>query len=243
MNTSSSGDSTTPDPPSAAPSTAATTSPTEPSKKRIIAFFDAQNLFFAAKELWGYHWPNYDPSKLAQAICAQHPGWNLIQIRFYTGVPLQERNYEGNIFWQNKLLALSRAGVVTYRRHLVYRQEEVELSDGSFEVIKYSQEKGVDVRVALDMLMLSVSDAYDVALVFSQDQDLSEAVDDVRKVATSAGRWILVASAYPHEPGSSRNNRGISNTLYCPIDHATYDACIDPRDYRPRLRSGRPRPK
>jgi uncharacterized LabA/DUF88 family protein len=216
----------------------------EPATKRVIAFFDAQNLFFAAKELWGYHWPNYDPPKLAQAICGRYDGWNLIQNRFYTGVPLQERSYEGNIFWQNKLLALSRAGVITYRRHLVYRQEEIELNDGTLEIFNYAQEKGVDVRIALDMLMLAVTSAYDIALVFSQDQDLSEAVEDVRKLAANAGRWILVASAYPHEPTSNRNDRGISNTLYCPIDRATYDACIDPRDYRPRMGSPRrPRPR
>ena len=43
--------------------------PTEPTCKRVIAFFDGQNLFYAAKQAFGYPWPNYDPIKLAQAIC------------------------------------------------------------------------------------------------------------------------------------------------------------------------------
>jgi len=33
---------------------------------------------------------------------------------------------------------------------------------------------------------------------------------------------------------SATNRRGINHTDWCPIDKATYDACIDPRDYRPK---------
>jgi hypothetical protein len=43
--------------------------PAEPTVKRTIAFVDGQNLFYAAKYAFGYSWPNYDPLKLAQAVC------------------------------------------------------------------------------------------------------------------------------------------------------------------------------
>ncbi len=43
--------------------------PDEPQVKRTIAFFDGQNLFYAAKSAFGYNWPNYDPLRLAAAIC------------------------------------------------------------------------------------------------------------------------------------------------------------------------------
>lgn len=43
--------------------------PVEPAIRRTIAFFDGQNLFYAAKYAFGYAWPNYDPLKLAQAVC------------------------------------------------------------------------------------------------------------------------------------------------------------------------------
>lgn len=33
--------------------------PTEPAIKRVVAFFDGQNLFYAAKYAFGYNWPNY----------------------------------------------------------------------------------------------------------------------------------------------------------------------------------------
>jgi hypothetical protein len=48
--------------------------PVEPAVKRAIAFFDGQNLFYAAKHAFGYSWPNYDPLKLARAVC-QSQGW------------------------------------------------------------------------------------------------------------------------------------------------------------------------
>lgn len=59
---------------------------TEPAVKRTIAFFDGQNLFYAAKYAFGYSWPNYDPLKLARGVC-QVRGWRLDKTCFYTGLP------------------------------------------------------------------------------------------------------------------------------------------------------------
>ena len=70
-----------------------------------------------------------------------------------------------------------------------------------------------------------------MALVFSQDQDLSEVADEVRVIAKEQGRWIKMASAFPVSP-TARNRRGINKTDWVPIDRAIYDACLDLRDYR-----------
>jgi hypothetical protein len=48
----------------------------EPQVKRVVAFFDGQNLFHAVKKAFGYNYPNYDPAKLANAVCATK-GWTL----------------------------------------------------------------------------------------------------------------------------------------------------------------------
>jgi hypothetical protein len=95
------------------------------------------------------------------------------------------------------------------------------------------QEKGVDVRLALDIVRLAHRRVYDVAVVFSQDQDLSEVADEVRVIAQEQDRWIKMASAFPASP-TSRNKRGINRTDWIQLDRATYDACLDPRDYRPK---------
>ncbi len=89
------------------------------------------------------------------------------------------------------------------------------------------------MRLALDALDAAHRNEFDVALIFSQDQDLSELGSLVRLVAGFQNRWIKIASAFPDGP-STANRRGINRTDWCPIDKAMYDACIDPRDYRPK---------
>ena len=40
----------------------------------------------AGKTAFGYHYPNYDVQALARSVCG-HQGWQLNQVRFYTGIP------------------------------------------------------------------------------------------------------------------------------------------------------------
>ncbi|HUI41473.1 MAG TPA: hypothetical protein VL523_05855 [Terriglobia bacterium] len=72
---------------------------------------------------------------------------------------------------------------------------------------------------------------YDVAVIFSQDHDLSEAADEVKAISVQQGRWIKVACAFPLSP-TTDNRRGINQTEWITIDRATYDTCLDPIDYR-----------
>jgi hypothetical protein len=69
--------------------------------------------------------------------------------------------------------------------------------------------------------------------VFSQDQDLSEVADELRLISQRQNRWIKMASAFPFSP-ASLNRRGINTSDWIRIDRATYDACLDKRDYRPK---------
>ena len=128
----------------------------EPPVKRTIAFVDGQNLFHAVKSAFGYTYPNYNVKALAQSICAAR-GWQLDQVRFYTGVPDSADNAMWNRFW----------------------------------------------------------------------------AAEVRVISKEQTRWIKMASAFPVSP-AARNKRGINSTDWVPIDRAAYDACIDPRDYRPK---------
>ena len=91
----------------------------------------------------------------------------------------------------------------------------------------------MDVRLALDVVRLAHSRAFDVALVFSQDQDLSEVADEIRQIADEQDRWIKITCAFPFSPASS-NRRGINGTDWIKIDRPTYDTCLDTRDYRPK---------
>lgn len=206
--------------------------PPEPPVKRTIAFIDGQNLFHAAKEAFGYRYPNFDALKLAQAIC-QGQGWSLVGTRFYTGLPASADDAFWHHFWTAKLAQMGREGIVTYARALRYRNQTIVLPGGNEHTILVGQEKGIDIRIALDVVSLSHRRDLDVALVFSQDQDLSEVADELRVISREQARWIKIASAYPSSP-TSRNTRGVNSTDWIRIDRATYEACLDLRDYRPR---------
>lgn len=205
--------------------------PPEPPVKRAVAFIDGQNLFHAVRETFGYTYPNYDVSALAHAICNRQ-GWQLDKVRFYTGIPDATDDPFWNHFWLHKLAMLGRQGVAVYSRPLRYRNRRVRLLDGTEHTYLAGEEKGIDVRIALDTVRMAHRGEFDVALVFSQDQDLSEVAEEVRTIAREQGRWLKIACAYPISP-TSRNRRGINKTDWIPIDRALYDTCLDRRDYRP----------
>lgn len=202
-----------------------------------MVFFDGQNLFHCAREAFGYNYPNYCPLSLASRIC-KDCGWSVHGIRFYTGIPDPGHSVFWNQFWTSKLGTLGHRGVVVYSRFLRYRNQEVELPDGTTWSVLVAEEKGIDVRIALDVIRTARQNDFDVAVIFSQDQDFSELADEIRALAHEQGRWIKIASAFPTSP-TSKNKRGINGTDWIKIDRAIYDACIDPKDYRPKRKPKR----
>lgn len=204
----------------------------EPHQKRAVSFIDGQNLFHSAKAAFGYTYPNFDPAALADAICVQN-GWTNTQVRFYTGVPDAADKPFWNHFWMAKGAQMGRQNVHVFTRSLVYRNKQIRLPDGSTHTFLDGDEKGIDVRIALDIIRLAHRDNYDVAIMFSRDQDLSEVAEEIRLIARDQDRWIKIASAYPFSP-AVRSVRGVDKTDWIRIDRQTYDQCLDARDYRPK---------
>jgi uncharacterized LabA/DUF88 family protein len=205
--------------------------PNPPAYPRAVAFFDGQNLFYGAKEAFGYSFPNYDAKKLAESVCDLN-GWELTGVRFFTGIHDQQHNLPKYVFWRNKIAQMRRNGVFCFAPTLKYRNQSVVNHQGQVESRVVGVEKGVDVRIALDIVRLARKKELDVALVFSQDQDLAEAAKEIRSIAKDQDRWIKAACAFPLSDQST-NLRGINSTDWFKIDKALYDRCIDPADYRP----------
>jgi uncharacterized LabA/DUF88 family protein len=204
----------------------------EPATKRAVCFIDGQNLFHSAKLAFGYTFPNYDVSALALYVCRTN-NWHYAATRFYTGVPDKSDKPFWNHFWTAKGAQMGREGVTVFTRALKYRNKEVRLPDGSTHAFLDGDEKGIDVRLAIDVIRLAHKREYDVAVIFSRDQDLSEVADEVRAISVDQNRWIRVASAFPYSP-TVKNFRGINKTQWIKIERTAYDACIDKRDYRPK---------
>jgi hypothetical protein len=127
---------------------------------------------------------------------------------------------------------MGRQGVVVFSRSLRYRNETSTLPDATELTLPVGEEKGVDIRLALDVIRMAHRGDYDVAVILSQDQDFSEVADEIRVIAQERGRWIKIASAYSLSP-TTRNRWGISRSDWLPISRAMYDGCLDRRDYRP----------
>ncbi|NQU65651.1 MAG: NYN domain-containing protein [SAR324 cluster bacterium] len=224
---------------------------------RAIAFIDGQNLFFSVKAMFGYSHPNYDILALSKAICEEEE-WELTEVRFYTGIPHKSDIPKWHDFWVRKLRSARMQGVVVYKRDIRKRIGNVDVvlsklfSDREWhqnienrpESVSYEYpvyaEKGIDVRLAIDSIRLAMKNEYDVAVFLSQDQDLSEAVKEIKLIGCEQNRQIIIACAFPKsetvsEQTSSdtvRGVRGNNGTKWIPFDKDLYDHCIDIRDYR-----------
>ena len=216
-----------------------------PRSGRAVAFVDGQNLYYAAKEAFGaargkpvpselsrYEYPSFDVRALAESTCSAK-GWTLVETRFYTGMPSKDRSPFWHGFWQRKLGAMGKGGAVKVTtRPLKYRPRAF-IDPGTGKLTKGSlgQEKGVDVRIALDIVSAALGGGMDVALIFSQDQDLAEAVDEAKSIAAFTRRKLWLASAFPCSD-KSPNRWGIRGTETLRIDKETYDQNCDEADYR-----------
>lgn len=207
----------------------------EPRQKRVMVFIDTQNLFYAVKQSFRYTYPNFNPMLLATQVC-QMRGWDVSckNIRLYTGVPREADNARWARFWQAKLAAIGRLGVTVVTRAVRYRTRRIRLPDKSFVTLTVGEEKAIDVRLALDLVRYAYEGEYDIAVVFSQDQDIAEATDEVRRIASEHDRWIKVVSAYPSSRETT-NNRGINRTDWLQFNKVLYDKCLDTRDYKKHL--------
>ena len=136
-------------------------------------------------------------------------------------------------YWERRLLAMRRAGITVFSRPIRYRTKTIRLPNGNTVESEVGQEKGIDLRLGLDVVRLAARGELDVAVIYSQDQDLVEVADEIRAIARSQGRWLKVVSAFPWAARAT-TRRGIDKTDWFRIEQATYDACLDHRDYRPR---------
>jgi hypothetical protein len=91
---------------------------------------------------------------LAKTIC-EAQGWYLKRVNFYTGVPEPTDDAYWHKFWSKKLLSITRSGSKIFSRCLRYRDKTVTI-DGTDHTITVGEEKGIDVRIALDAVSATI---------------------------------------------------------------------------------------
>ena len=185
---------------------------------RAVALFDGMNLYNHAKNAFGDRDGRYDPVKLARFV-AESQGYDLVQTRFYVGVPPPGRHRRLYDYWQARLHAMEENGVFVFRGAVNY-------SGGR------GQEKGVDIRIALDSVQLVLDAICDTLIIFSTDQDFRQIKPTALNVARRVGTSIRMKSAFPRT--ISYNIRGIDGTDWIPFGTDTYRESFDPQNYWPK---------
>jgi uncharacterized LabA/DUF88 family protein len=209
--------------------------PRRPDQLRVVVFVDGQNLYHACRRHFGHGYchPHLLALELAQ-------GRELVEVRFYTGVHDPRVHPLAHAVVSRRLEAMRQNGVWTYTHPLKYSEEEavdhaVPACDHGFwkvDTLRKGREKGIDLRIGLDMLRLARQGAYDVAVLVSQDTDLNQAVEELLLLRDELDRWLAVENAVPYSPASGRPLfRLMSCRRWHVIDGAMFGGVRDDTDY------------
>lgn len=203
----------------------------EPERRKAYVFIDGQNFYLSAKSAFSLRYPSFDPKSVGNLLAQRVIGEDAAQIAFYTGMPVQKYSPMWSTFWNNKIHAMEEDGIITFTRPLRYVTETDPSEKTGFKVLS-TREKGIDMRIGLDIMEATRRpDCTDIIIV-SRDQDFREVVDKINDINFGERRDIKVWSAYPDGGNGPAHLRGIDGTQEIVMDREDYAKCIDPTDYR-----------
>ena len=146
------------------------------SKNRVILFIDGNNFYYKLKDLTSNKGEflkllDFDYQGFAKNLIKENV---LVEIRYYIGAVkrqngINKEKSEKLYANQQKLLAkLQQQNIPVILGNLIQHP------DKSFH------EKGVDVRLAVEMIRFAREDKYDMAYLLSSDTDLVPAVEEIK---------------------------------------------------------------
>jgi len=195
-------------------------------KKRVVVFVDYQNAYRSARD--AFHDHTFDPHWLGQIhptalgllliTLSGDPERSLTQIRMYRGLPSNQRDPKGYAAARRQIAAWETMPTVDVTtRSLRYPRNYPR---------EKPEEKGIDVRIALDFYAMAVRNEYDIGVLMSSDTDLLPALEEV--VRMPGGPSAEVAAWAPLEQRLRVRGARIPCTW---IDEKHYATIQDNRDY------------
>jgi len=131
--------------------------------KRAMVFIDGNNLYFGLKKNVGNYNLNY-----GDFIKKISDGYDLVRAYFYTALFRKE---------DDENLHMSQQKFLTYLMEVPYMQiMPGRLERRGEELV----EKGVDVRLAVDVVRFGAAGQYDVAILVTGDGDYAPAVEAIK---------------------------------------------------------------
>lgn len=198
---------------------------------RIVVFLDYQNVYMGARSAFhAYGSPHHDgqvdPCRLAELLAAKGPPdveRKLSEVRVYRGQPDSERDpkgYAANDRQCSHWRTLPKTTVIT--RTLRYPRDWPREKE---------QEKGIDVKLAIDLVAGAVRRAYEVAILMSTDTDLKPALEFVRDLQGDPYPRCEVA-AWSSPDSYSRRLSIPGRQIWCHwLDESEYRSVADPTNY------------
>jgi uncharacterized LabA/DUF88 family protein len=194
----------------------------------VIVFIDYSNMYLAAREVFFTGPPpspplcgQFDPIAFANLVCGRRPlgtpnePRNLNQVRVYVGRPDASRDSKTASAHMRQCTEWERRGVLVVHRPLRYPRSWLAES---------AKQKGVDVALAVDFVVLAIDSKFDVGIVASADTDLRPAIEYV----LNRGIASAEVAAWKRQPRLSVEGR----QLWCHIlSQNDFDGVADKRDY------------
>jgi len=141
-------------------------------KKRIAVFIDGSNLYFKLKSLKLDNLSRFDFRGLANWLARER---KIISIGYYIGaVRARQDDAKGQKMRRAQINLFNFLGS-KHQKIIIHRGYLME-NDGMFH------EKGVDVKIATDLLVGAYENLYDEAIVISSDTDLIPAMKKIKQL-------------------------------------------------------------
>jgi uncharacterized LabA/DUF88 family protein len=198
--------------------------------QRVVVFLDYQNVYHRARDAFcspdaSASQGQVDPLALGHLLAGRLPGGRLAGVRVYRGRPSRRRDPRSYAAYRRQTAKqASRGGglVTVISRDLRYPPEWPR---------RAAQEKGIDVALAVDFVMMVARRQYDVGILFSSDTDLVPALEAVLALRPDDPPACEVAAwAAPGERPRSLSVRGAHLRRHL-LAEADFRSVADPTDY------------
>jgi hypothetical protein len=147
--------------------------------RRVAVFIDYQNCYKSSRRAFftdeddppyrGQFWPHMLATLLGSKGGA---GYRVTYTGVYAGLPSSKREPVAYAARRRQIARWEKTGVTVVTRPLQYLNWPAESP----------REKGIDVRLALDIVVKAIRDEYDVGIVASCDTDITPAVEAVMEL-------------------------------------------------------------
>ncbi|MFA4817329.1 MAG: NYN domain-containing protein [Parcubacteria group bacterium] len=140
--------------------------------KRVAIYIDGSNFYYKLKDLEIKNLAYFSYGKFSKLLAREH---QIVAKRYYVGiVRTKEGDAKSKRMQENQVRLFNhlRSGSEGFNIQRGYLMK----NDGVYH------EKGVDVKMAVDLLVGAYEDMYDVAILVSSDTDLIPAIQKVKQL-------------------------------------------------------------